>query len=110
MPFEQFIPAVEFSEIFEPTTTHHFDQSFASIEVTLEDDSWNEEDEGEPRPIEYDIFGDNPYNWYTQEWWNCAFYGIPIDWDGYIFRDLFTDVHYVENDYTIFDGHHLDWY
>jgi hypothetical protein len=111
MPFEQFIPSAGLAEIFERTTTHHFGQTFGSIlDILNTDEFWNEEDQGEPRPIEYDIFSDEPYNWYTQEWANCTFIKRPVNWDGYVFQDLFADVHYIENDYTIFDIHHLNWY
>jgi len=95
------------ASIFEPLSTQHFDQTFDSIDSILEKEDWDLEIDG-PLPIQYN--DTNAYNWYTQEWFNCSILQECIDWDGYIFRDLFTEVQFVENDYTIFVGHHLDWY
>jgi len=40
-----------FSDIFEPQTTYAFDQHFSSFKTILEEDHWNEIDEGEPCPV-----------------------------------------------------------
>ena len=71
-------------DFFEPTYTHHYDQSFGSINTEL--DNWDPLVDG-PTP-QQDDSDYEPYNWYTIEYWENALPHQVVDWDGYTFRDL----------------------
>jgi len=93
-------------DLFEPTTTHHFDQGFQSIDSELTD-HWDPRIDG-PIPQENDSDYE-PYNWYTIEWWEKTLLHRTIDCDGYTFRDLF-DYQFSDYDYSIHSYDHLDEY
>ena len=96
-----------FNEIFEPTTTHHFDQSFGSIYAELTEDSYDPKSELDHIPQEFDSDYE-PYNWYTIEYWENALLNQIVDWNGYIFRDLCY--YYSVSDYSIHTFDALDLY
>ena len=62
----------ELSNILDPQATYGFEQHFSSFEEVLEQEHWNEIDEGEPCPTTNAI-DDTPQNWYTEYWNFCAF-------------------------------------
>ena len=75
-----------FEKVFEPTTTHHFDQSFGSIDTELAETSWNHHFDGQqPQSNDSDY---EPYQWFTIAWHEHARAHQTVDWDGYTFRDL----------------------
>ena len=96
---------LDLSDIFEPTTTHHFDQSYNRLDELLNADDWDIEIDG-PIPEEY--WDCEPVNWYVQYWSNCAQYNEICDFNGYEFRELFEYNFY--NNYSIWTGHPLDLY
>ena len=55
-------------DFFEPTQTHHYDQSSGSIDAEL--DNWDLRIDG-PTP-QKDDSDYEPYNWYTIEYWENA--------------------------------------
>jgi len=94
--------------IFEPPITYQKDQPFTSFEDILEDqDYWNENDEGEPRPTTQ-IVNCTPQNWYTEYWNFCAFAHQSANLDGYQFREI-CDYEPLE-DWTIYSGDPFDLY
>jgi len=97
----------EFSNIFEPQSTHHFDQTFSSFEDILEEPHWNDLDEGEPCPTS-EAVNCTPQNWYTECWNFCAFAHQSADLDGTQFREI-CDYEPVE-DWTIYSGDPFDYY
>ena len=96
-----------FSQIFEPTTTHHFDQSYGSIDAELTESSYDPETERDHVPQESDSDYE-PYNWYTIEYWENTVLNQIVDWNGYIFRDLCY--YYGASDYSIHTFDPLDLY
>ena len=97
----------EFSNIFEPQSTQHFDRTFTSFEDILEESGWNELDEGEPCPTKKEI-DCTPQNWYTEYWNFCAFSHQCADLNGTHFREI-CDYEPCE-DISIWSGHWLDDY
>ena len=97
---------IEFASIFEPQSTHHFDQTFSSFKSIVEEDYWNEHDEGDPIPTE--AVDCTPQNWYTEYWNFCAFSHQCADLDGHQFREI-CDYESPDN-FSIWTGHWLDNY
>ena len=97
----------ELANIFEPQSTQHFGQTFSSFEDTLEDNSWNEIDEGEPCPNSKAI-DTTPQNWYTEYWNFCAFSHQCADLNGYQLREICD--YESPDDFSIWTGHWLDNY
>jgi len=93
--------------LFEPQSSHQFDQNYPSINHIVNLDDWDPLIDG-PTPQEHDSYY-KPYNWYTIEWWENALLNLTVDWDGYTFRDLF-DYEFSCNDYSIRTFDHLDIY
>ena len=98
---------IEFTNIFEPQSTQHFGQHFASFEDILEEEQWNELDEGEPCPANQEI-DCTPQNWYTEYWNFCAFSHQCADLDGYQLREICD--YESPDDFSIWTGHWLDNY
>ena len=96
---------LELANIFEPLSSHHFDQSYQSIEALLHEDPWDERIDG-PTPTE--AIDCTPQHWYTQYWDNCAKNAICADLDGYEFREICDYTFY--DDETLYTGHFLDNY
>ena len=96
----------EYSNIFEPQSTHHFDSTFSSFEDILEQDHWNDLDEGEPCPTE--AVDGTPQNWYTEYWNFCAFAHQSADLNGTQFREICD--YESPDDFSIWTGHWLDEY
>ena len=97
----------EFSNIFEPQSTHHFDRTFSSFEDILEEPYWNDLDEGEPCPSS-EAVNCTPQNWYTEYWNFCAFAHQCADFDGYQLREICD--YESPDDFSIWTGHWLDNY
>jgi len=104
--FEDHLYLLELSTFLEPKTQYHFDYTFQSIDAQIANfESWNEFFNG-PRPTtETDC---TPYNWYTQQWANCAKLHQPADFDEDELFDLFD--YYFTDDETIYTGDFLDDY
>ena len=96
-----------FSDIFDPQPTYAFDQHFSSFETILEEEHWNEIDEGEPCPVS-EFIDCTPQNWYTEYWNFCAFSHQCADLDGHQFREI-CDYEPVDN-WTIYSGDLLNRY
>ena len=73
-------------DLFEPITTHRFDQSFGSIDTEITEPSWNSQFEGPPPQSNDSDY--EPYQWFTIAWHEHARAHQTVDWDGYTFRDL----------------------
>ena len=97
----------ELSNIFEPQSTHHLEQHFSSFEEILEEDQWNEHDEGEPCPT-LEKVDCTPQNWYTEYWNFCAFAHLSADLNGTQFREICD--YESPDDFSIWSGHWLDRY
>ena len=98
---------IEFTNIFEPQSTQHFGQHFSSFEDILEEEQWNELDEGDPVPATA-IVDSTPQNWYTEYWNFCAFSHQCADLDGYQLREICD--YESPDDFSIWTGHWLDNY
>jgi len=93
--------------LFEPQMSHHFDHTYSSIDHILDLDDWDPLIDG---PILQEQDSDyEPYNWYTIEWWENVLLHQIVDWDGYLFRDLFN-YKFSDHDYSIHSHDHLDVY
>ena len=97
----------EFSNLFEPQATYAFDQHFTSFETILEEEHWNEYEEGEPCPTSETI-DSTPQNWYTEYWNFCAFAHQSADLNGTQFREICD--YESPDDFSIWSGHWLDRY
>jgi len=97
----------ELSNILDPQATYGFEQHFSSFEEVLEQEHWNEIDEGEPCPTTNAI-DDTPQNWYTEYWNFCAFAHQCANLNGSQFREI-CDYEPLE-DFSIWSGHWFDTY
>jgi len=66
---------------------------------------WNEFFNGPKPTAKIDC---TPYNWYTQQWWNCAKLHQPADFDEDELFNLYD--YYFNDDETIYTGYFLDDY
>jgi len=56
--------------LFEPQSSHQFDQTYSSIDDIISLDEWEPLINGStPQENDSDY---EPYNWYTIEWWENA--------------------------------------
>ena len=96
--------SITFADIFEPTTTHGFDQTYGSIASELAETPWNHHFDGsQPQQNDSDY---EPYQWFTIAWHQHARAHQIVDWDGYTFRDLcYYEDH---DDFTIHTFDHWD--
>ena len=103
--FEDHLYLLEISTLVEPKTQYS-DYTFQSIDAEIADfESWDEFLDGPKPTAETDCM---PYNWYTQQWWNCAKLHQPANFDEDELFDLFD--YYFTDDETIYTGDFLDQY
>jgi len=80
------------SNLVEPKSQYSFNYTFQSIDNELANyEKWEETIDG-PKPI-YETIECAPYQWYTQQWWNCALLSQPADFKEDKLFDLF-DYHF----------------
>jgi len=85
--FEAHLYLLEISTLLEPKTQYSFDCTFQSIDAKIANfELCNEFFDGPKPTAEIDC---TPYNWYTQQWWNCAKLHQPADFDEDELFDLF---------------------
>jgi len=105
--FEDHLYLDELSNLLEPKSQYSFDYTFKSIDSELANyDKWKEVSD-RPKPIHKTIEC-TPYQWYTQQWWNCALSSQPANFDEDELFDL-LDYHF-DYDSTIYTGDFLDDY
>jgi len=69
--------------LFEPQSSHQFDQNYSSINHIISLDDWEPLIDGHiPQENDADY---EPYNWYTIKLWENALLHQIVDWDGYTF-------------------------
>jgi len=105
--FEDHLYLLELSTFLEPRFQYSFDYTFQSINnESSKYEQWKELFYG-PKPI-HGTIECTPYNWYTQQWWNCALLSQHAYFDEDELFDLF-DYHF-DYDSTIYSGDFLDLY
>jgi len=106
--FEDHLHLLELSTFLEPKTQYGFDATFQSIDSEIASfelwDSWNDG----PVPTPYQEGDYEPWNWYTQYWFNCAHNQQSAEFTENELRELFD--YNFEDDETIYTGDFLDEY
>jgi len=93
--------------LFEHWMSYQFDYTYSSINHITDLSNWDKPFDG-PTPQENDSDYER-YNWYTIEWWDNALLHQIVNWEGYIFRELFN-YKFNDYDYSIHSYDHLDEY
>jgi len=105
--FEDHLYLHELSNLVEPKSQYLFDYTFQSIDSELANYQKWEETIDEPKLIDETIEC-APYQWYSQQWWNCTLLSQPADFNEDELFDLF-DYHF-DYDSTNFSVDLLDVY
>jgi len=106
--FEDHLYLVELSTFLEPKIQYSFDYTFQSIDDEISKyEQWETLING-PIHTPY-LEGDHePWNWYTQYWFNCAHNHTNAEFTENELRELGD--YYFTDDETIYTGHFLDLY
>jgi len=105
--FEDHLYLLELSTFLEPKSQYSFDYTFQSIDDEISKYEWWEEFFDRSRPI-HETIEYAPYDWYTQQWWNCALLSQPANFDEDELFNLF-DYHF-DYDSIIHSGDFLNLY
>jgi len=106
--FEDHLYFLELSTFLEPKSQYSFDYTFQSIDSELADyEQWDTFSDG-PIPTPYLEGNHEPWNWYTQYWFNCTHNHTNAEFTEDELQDLCD--YYFTDDETIYTGHFLDLY
>jgi len=106
--FEDHLYLLELSTFLEPKTQYSFNYTFQSIEKEIAKyEQWEEFNDG-PIPTPYQEGDHEPWNWYTQYWFNCAYNHKNAEFTEHELQDLYD--YYFTDDKTIRSGDFLDQY
>jgi len=106
--FEDHLYLRELSTFLEPKSQYLFDYTFQSIDDEIAKyEQWEEFSDGSI-PTPYQEGDHEPWNWYTQYWFNCACSHKNAKFTENELRNLGD--YYFTNDETIYTGDFLDDY
>jgi len=106
--FEDHLYLLELSTYLEPKSQYSFDYTFQSIDTEIANfELWDTYNDG-PIPTRYQEGEHEPWNWYTQYWFNCAHNHQSAEFTENELREIFN--YNFEDDETIFMGDFLDLY
>jgi len=106
--FEDHLYLLELSSFLEPKSQYSFDYTFQLIDSELANYGlWDTYNDG-PVPTPYQEGDHEPWNWYTQYWFNCARNHVSAEFSEDELRELGD--YYFTDDETIYTGDPLDLY